>query len=170
MFGPIAAPVRTQRLLLEPLAVHHADELAPVLDDVRLHVYIGGAPLSLDELRARYAALAAGPAPFHQEGWLNWAIRRRRDGQAVGTVQATVTPGPDGPSAALAWVVAMPYQGFGFATEAATAAASWLRARGVTGLTARIHPGNAASAAVAARIGLRATTDTSGGETVWRDR
>lgn len=186
MYGPIAETIRTQRLVLEPLAVHHADEMAPVLDDPRLYRYIGGEPPTLDELRARYAHLVAGPAPFHQESWLNWIVRRVRDGQAVGYVQATVTPAAPGftvapasagstvtPApprriAAVAWVIGMPYQGFGFATEAGRALLAWLRAHGVQSIVATVHPGNRASAAVAAGIGMRATAQTSGDEIVWR--
>ncbi|MFD0688753.1 GNAT family N-acetyltransferase [Actinomadura fibrosa] len=186
MFGPIAETIRTQRLVLEPLAVHHADEMAVVLDDPRLHRFIGGEPLSADELRARYEHLVAGPAPFHQEVWLNWVVRRARDGQAVGYVQATVTPAQPGftvaaaaegstvtPSpprtiASVAWVIGMPYQGFGFATEAARALVDWLLAHGAGDIVAAIHPDNLASAAVAGKLGLRPTAETADDETVWR--
>ncbi|GAA1550278.1 GNAT family N-acetyltransferase [Actinomadura kijaniata] len=168
MFGPIGEIIETQRLRLEPLAVHHADEMAEVLDDPRLHDYIGGEPLTRDELRARYERLVAGPAPFHQEGWLNWVIFRRRDEQPVGYVQATVTPSPTALKASIAWVTGMPYQGFGFATEAAGAMVGWLRAHGVTEITASIHPENASSAAVARKLGLHPTPDVDDGETVWR--
>lgn len=168
MIGPVAETIETQRLMLEPLTVEHAEEMAGVLDDARLHTHIGGEPLTLTELRARYARLVSGPAPFHQQGWLNWVVRRRRDAQAVGTVQATVTPGPQGPEAAVAWVIGMPYQGFGFASEAAAALVGWLRAHCVTGVHATIHPGNAASASVARRIGLRATDEYAGDELIWR--
>ena len=168
MFGPIAGNITTQRLQLEPLAVHHAGEMAEVLDDPRLHEFIGGEPLTVEEMRRRYEHLVAGPAPFHQEWWLNWIVRRRRDGQAVGYVQATVTPGAAGLRASIAWVVGMPYQGFGFATEAARAMAGWLRANGVGEIEAAIHPENAASAGVARRLRLRPTDETSDGETIWR--
>ncbi|TMQ96847.1 GNAT family N-acetyltransferase [Actinomadura soli] len=187
MYGTLSEPIRTQRLVLEPLAVHHADEMAPVLDDPRLHRHIGGEPLTLDELRARYARLVAGPAPYHQEYWLNWIVRRVRDGQAIGYVQATVAPAPPGfcvtPAAAgstvtpgpprrvasVAWVIGMPYQGFGFATEAARALLDWLLAHGVRDVVATVHPENRPSEAVAAKLGLRPTRETTDdGETVWR--
>ncbi|GAA3923773.1 GNAT family N-acetyltransferase [Actinomadura viridis] len=167
---PITATIETPRLLLEPLGVHHAEEMARVLDDPRLHRYIGGEPLTLGELRARYEHLVAGPSPYHQEQWLNWIVRRRRDGQAVGTVQVTVTPEPGGhgPRAAVAWVIGMPYQGFGFASEAARALLDWLTAHGVRNIVANVHPGNLASAAVARRAGLRPTGETADDEVVWR--
>ncbi|XRQ13576.1 GNAT family N-acetyltransferase [Actinomadura welshii] len=187
MYGPLAETIRTRRLVLEPLAVHHADEMAAVLDDRRLHRYIGGEPLGRDELRARYAHLVAGPAPFHQEYWLNWIVRRIRDRQAVGYVRATVTPAPPGfavtPAstgstvtpgpprsvASAAWVIGMPYQGFGFATEAARALLDWLLAHGVHDVVATVHPDNRASAAVAAKLGLHRTGETTPDhEDVWR--
>ena len=62
----------------------------------------------------------------------------------------------------------MPYQGFGFATEAARALLSWLRAHGVGSVVATIHPDNRASAAVAAKLGLHPTRETSDDEIVWR--
>ncbi|GGV07865.1 acetyltransferase [Actinomadura cremea] len=186
VYGPIAETIRTQRLVLEPLAPHHADEMADVLDDRRLHRYIGGEPLTRAELRERYTRLAAGPSPFHQEYWLNWIVRRARDDRAVGYVQATVRPAPGrytvappgsgstvtpaSPAtvASVAWVIGMPYQGFGFATEAARALLGWLRDQGVHEIVALIHPENRPSAAVAARLGLRPTAETADDETVWR--
>jgi RimJ/RimL family protein N-acetyltransferase len=169
MPGPFAETVQTPRLVLEPLGVHHADEMAEVLGDHRLHRYTGGAPLTPAELRARYERLVAGPSPYHQEQWLNWIVRRRRDGQAVGTVQATVTPAAGGPRASVAWVVGMPYQGFGFASEAARALVDWLDGHGVREIVASVHPDNLASAGVARRAGLRRTGRYAGDEAVWSD-
>ena len=44
---------RTERLDLEPLAVAHAAELAPLLDDPRLHEFSGGAPVGAAALSGR---------------------------------------------------------------------------------------------------------------------
>lgn len=168
MFGPIAETIETERLVLEPLAVDHAEEMAEVLGDPALHTFIGGEPATPAELRARYQRLVTGPAPYHQEGWLNWVVRRRADGQAVGTVQATVTPGIQGPQASVAWVVGTPHQGRGLAAEAAAALVGWLRDRSVTDVLASIHPDNLASAGVARRIGLQPTEQHAGDEVIWR--
>jgi RimJ/RimL family protein N-acetyltransferase len=141
--------------------------MATVLGDDRLHTYIGGEPLTLEQLRARYERLVAGPSPYHQEQWLNWIVRRRRDAQAVGTVQATVTPADAGPRAAVAWVIGMPYQGFGFASEAARGLVGWLAGNGVRDVIANVHPDNVASEAVAQNAGLRLTEEYAGDERVW---
>ncbi len=85
----IAARIATERLELAPLEIADAAELADVLADPALHAFIGGRPLTEPELRARYERLVAG-SPDPGERWLNWTVRRTADGQAVGTVQATV--------------------------------------------------------------------------------
>jgi RimJ/RimL family protein N-acetyltransferase len=168
VFGPVGEPIETERLVLEPLAVHHAEEMVDVLGDPELHAFIGGEPATLPELRARYERLAMGPAPYHQEGWLNWIVRRREDDQAVGTVQATVSPTPGGPQASVAWVVGTPFQGEGSAREAAVALVRWLRTHSVTRILACIHPENLPSAGVARHVGLRPTDEYAEDEVVWR--
>ena len=68
----------------------------------------------------------------------------------------------------LAWVIGVPWQGRGLATEAARAMVAALGADGVDRLTAHVHPEHAASAAVAARLGLERTAQIEDGEVVWR--
>jgi RimJ/RimL family protein N-acetyltransferase len=150
-------------LRLDPLAATDAHELAPLLDDRRLHEFIGGEPLSEAELEARYRRLVQGAPPGTGAAWLNWTIRRGADGAAVGTAQATVTGG----EAALAWVVASAWQGRGYATEAARALVAWARRNGLEP-TANVHPQHAASERVASDAGLRPTDERAAGERVWR--
>jgi RimJ/RimL family protein N-acetyltransferase len=164
---PAAEPIETARLWLEPQREDHADEMASVLDDVRLHTFIGGEPATASLLRQRYARQAAGQSPDGREGWLNWIVRRRDDGAPLGTVQATLRRGGDAMTAEIAWVVAIGHQGHGYATEAAGALASWLQRRGAAILTAHIHPEHGASIAVARRLGMRATGTMVDGETRW---
>lgn len=85
-------PIGTERLALLPLLAGHAEEMAVVLADPALHTFIGGAPETADELRARFARMAAG-SPEPGVSWCNWAIRLRAEGHLVGTVQATVGTG-----------------------------------------------------------------------------
>jgi RimJ/RimL family protein N-acetyltransferase len=179
-----AAVIGTQRLELTPLREADASEMGIVLGDERLHEFIGGRPLSTDELRDRFRALAAGSGRA-DELWLNWIIRLRPAGEAVGTVQATVNGlgqaasiGADAALAAsgaadaalaasIAWVVGTAWQGRGFAAESAIALVAWLRAGGVQTITACIHPRHRASERVAERAGLALTEDEVDGERVW---
>ena len=94
----------------------HAAELAPLLDDPRLHEFTGGAPASAAALADRYRRLEKRRSPGGDQGWGNWVMRVRATGRAAGTVQATL---PTGGPAEVAWVVAWEAQGRGYAKEAA---------------------------------------------------
>lgn len=153
--------------MLAPLRVEDAVEMVEVLGDERLHEFIGGHPADLDGLRARYGGLVAG-SPTPDELWLNWVVRRRFDGRAIGTVQATVATGGHGRAALIAWVIGVPWQRQGFASEAARALVDWLGGQGVADIAAHIHPQHHASAAVVTRAGLHRTGEQVEGEEVWR--
>ncbi|MDF3147630.1 MULTISPECIES: GNAT family N-acetyltransferase [unclassified Streptomyces] len=161
-----AEPIVTARLDLLPLRVEHAEEMAVVLADPALHTFIGGAPHSPDDLRARYERLVAG-SPDPGVSWCNWVLRLRAQSRLVGTVQATVTAAQDR-GAEIAWVVGMPWQGRGFASEAARGLVTWLGQRSVGTVVAHIHPDHLASAAVATAAGLAPTEEEQDGETRWR--
>lgn len=161
-----AQPLESRRLLLEPLRVDHAPELAPVLDDPSLHRFTGGAPATLEELRQRFERQTLGRSPNGGAAWLNWVVRERSTARVVGTVQATVKDGRI-PTAELAWVVGAQHQGNGFAREAAAAMAKWLGEQGVTRLRANIDPRHHASIAVAKAIGLEASGTIVDGEVRW---
>jgi len=165
---PRDATVVTRRLILTTLTVEDADEMVHVLGDDRLHEFIGGHPVGLDELRERYRHLVAGSIE-PGETWLNWIVRVTHDQVAVGTVQATVSARADGrSSASVAWVIGTRWQNKGYATEAAGALVDWLRSHGVADVTAHIHPDHHASGLVAERAGLRPTDEQHDGEIVWR--
>jgi RimJ/RimL family protein N-acetyltransferase len=153
----------TERLDLEPLAVAHAVELAPLLDDASLHEFTGGAPLPAAELAAHYARLAARRSPGGDQLWGNWVLRVRATGAAAGTVQATL---PAAGPAEVAWVVARAAQGRGYASEAARSLVARLRAEGWT-VMAHIHPGHVASQRVARAAGLSPTSEVHDGEIRW---
>jgi RimJ/RimL family protein N-acetyltransferase len=165
----------TDRLRLEPLRVDHADEMVAVLADPALYTFTGGEPPTLDGLRERYGLQARGQSPDGTEVWHNWIVRVAGDdgapgvepgGSAIGFVQATVTDG--GRAADVAWVVGVPWQGLGYATEAAIAMVDWLVVHGVRTVTAHVHPDHEASAGVARRLGFAPTERIEDGEVVWR--
>jgi RimJ/RimL family protein N-acetyltransferase len=157
--------IHTERLLLDPLTVQAAAEMVGVLDDPALYTYIGGRPPGLAELTRRYERQQVGHSGDGSEAWRNWVVRLRSDGAAVGYVQATLPAGSE--LAEVAWVIGTPWQGRGYAREAAAGMVERLVADGVTGLVAHIHPDHRASAAVAGALGLSRTGRTVDGEEEW---
>lgn len=160
------AVIATERLELTPLRPGDATEMAVVLGDQRLHEFTGGSPVPPDQLGDRFRRLTAGPGR-PGEIWLNWIIRLLGTGQAVGTVQATVSCAGETTSASVAWVVGVPWQGLGYASEAAVALVTWLARAGTTTVTASIAPGHHASERVARRAGLALTGRWTDGERIW---
>lgn len=67
----------------------------------------------------------------------------------------------------MAWMVGVPFQGRGYAGEAAEAMAEWLASCCVGVMKARIHPDHAASAAIAQRLGMTRTDEVVDGEQCW---
>lgn len=166
---PDAAPLGdSERLALEPLRAGHAGEMASLLDDIDLHTFVGGEPETEEQLRARYLRQSAGRSPDGSQRWLNWVVRDRTTGRAVGTTQATVGVQSGRLVAEVAWVIGSRYQRRGYAKEAAQAMARWLRAQGVQTLVAHVHPGHVASIGVARAIGLARTGEVVDGEVCWR--
>ena len=163
--------------------------MVELLSDRRLYsFYDDEASPSLEELRDRYSRQSAGLSPDGREVWHSWIVRERESGAAIGFVQATVgatagsslasvdtadTPYDGRTSAELAWVIGVPWQGRGFATEAATAVRDAVRGPGsVTGddvalVHAHIAPGHLGSETVARRLGLHPSDVVHDGEIRW---
>jgi RimJ/RimL family protein N-acetyltransferase len=160
------ATIATERLLLVPLRPADADAMVEVLGDERLHEFIGGHPASHADLVRRYERLVEGSGN-PDEIWLNWIVHGGVDQRPVGTVQATVTRHGSSWGATVAWVIGTPWQGRGFAAEAARALVGWLHGQGASVVSAHIHPAHRASEKVAERAGLTATAEYVDGERVW---
>jgi RimJ/RimL family protein N-acetyltransferase len=162
--------IETDRLELVPLHPGHAAEMVAVLADPALYAFTGGSAPGLVDLEERYAAWERG-APRPGEAWHNWVIRLGAGGPAIGHLQATiVSHGLDDAAADIAWLIGTPWQGRGFAGEAARALVRWLQSIGVWTITAHIAVGHAASERVARAAGLAPTPDMEDGEVVWRRR
>lgn len=165
-----AQEISTARLVLVPLRVEHADEMALALSDPALHTFIGGSPDDPQALRARYRRMTAG-SPDPAVSWCNWVLRLRDEECLVGTVQATVVPADAGGElvAEIAWVVGTPWQGRGIAVEAARALVGRLAENpAVHAVIAHVHPDHRASAAVATAAGLAPTDEWQDGEVKWQ--
>lgn len=161
-------PLSSKRLDLEPLRSEHADEMAPLLDDRGLHTFIGGEPATREELRGRYARQVVGRSPDGSQRWLNWVVRRRDRGQAVGTVQATVSEQDGKLTAEVAWVTGTTQQRRGYAREATQTMVDWLQQQCGEVLIAHVHPQHPASIAVARAVGLAPTSIVVDGEVRWQ--
>ncbi|MBC9718223.1 GNAT family N-acetyltransferase [Streptomyces sp. TRM66268-LWL] len=167
--------LRTPRLRLLPVKPAYAAEMARVLGDPALHTFIGGAPESEQELRARYERWLAG-SPDPQVTWCNWVVELVAQRRFVGAVQATVGPAPahlqgyadDSRIAEIAWTVGTPWQGRGIAREAACALVVALAQEPLDAVIAHVHPDHHASASVAAAAGLTVTDVVHDGEVMWR--
>ena len=157
--------IETPRLDLVPLTADDADDLFPVLSDPALARFTGGAlPKEVEVLRASFARWESRRSPDRAELWLNWVVRRRDDGRAVGYVQATV----GNEDAAIAWVVGTAFQRLGIATEAGQALIAWFRdTMPLPVIVCSIHPDNVGSQIVARRVGLRPTDRLNDAEVVW---
>jgi len=168
MSGIRAEPIVAGRFTLVPLRVEHADEMTSVLADPKLYTFTGGTPPAAAELRARYERWTAG-SPDQAVTWCNWVIQLTTPAvRLAGTVQATIDTRGGQPAAEVAWIVGTKWQGHGIATEAARALIGWLGRHSIRTVTAHIHPGHHASAAVAAAAGLTRTDQWHDGERRWQ--
>jgi len=110
------ARLETPRLLLEPILPAHAPVLHELMQEERLYRFIPQDPPSTPQaLEDRYDFLSARRSPDGREAWLNWAVREKRSGDYVGTLEATVE---EDKLAFIAYMVFAPYQRRGFAAEA----------------------------------------------------
>ncbi len=157
-------PLGDVRLVLEPLRVEHAPEMATVLADAGLFTFTGGSPPSRFVLEQRYARQVAGSTDPAQ-AWHNWVVRLGAEGPAVGYVQASL--GPEDGVAELAWVVGTGWQGRGIARDAARLVLDHVLALGARRVVAHVHPDHVASQRVAAALGLTPTERLVDGEVEW---
>lgn len=130
-----------------------ACELYYLLREPALHQFTGRMPpTSSNDVRERTRVWERRHSPRQDELWLNWTLRLKLHGLAIGYVQTTVRER----WADLAWVIGIPFQGKGYATEASGCAAAWIRDYfAVAELRAYIHPDHIASQRVATHVGLR---------------
>lgn len=146
--------MQTERLLLEPLARSHAEEMFPVLSDPAIYEWLDdGAPASVDALRATYVRREAGKSPDGCETWLNWLVRLQ-GGPAIGYVQATVHPGQ---RTYVGYALASAHWGKGYASEAMTALLNHLTHEHPTPVTmAVVEVDNIRSTALLRRLNFSA--------------
>lgn len=146
-------PLATPRLALEPLVEAHAREMFAALADPAIYRHIDEeAPESVERLAQRYRRLESRKSGDGTEHWLNWVVREKASGAAIGYVQATVQT--DG-MAIVAYVIAPSHWGHGFGREATVAMIAEIAARyGAQRLVATVDEANAASIRLLRALGF----------------
>jgi RimJ/RimL family protein N-acetyltransferase len=144
--------LRTPRLDLTPLEPADAAPLFEVLAEPELYRHLPHSPpADVGALHKRFSSLATRRSPDGREQWLNWAVRERSSGEAVGLVEVSV----DGEVARLAYFVARPHWRRGIAREACAAVLDHLREDlGVTEAVAEMDTRNTASFALVESLGF----------------
>ncbi|HKV09964.1 MAG TPA: GNAT family N-acetyltransferase [Thermoanaerobaculia bacterium] len=143
--------LETERLRLRPFRGSDLDDYAALNADPEVLRHLGGGPEPWDRGRSwRHLAFLLGH--WHLGGCGQWAVEHKETGAFLGTVGFAE---PEGwPGCELAWTLARPFWGQGYATEAARAALGYaftvLKKDRVVSL---IHPENHASIRVAERLG-----------------
>ncbi len=146
----------TQRLRLEPMCADHAPVLFDLWQEAEIYAYVPeDPPVSLEWLTERYRKLETRQSAAGDQAWLQWAVRLRRDSTPptyIGRIEATVEPSEP---TVLAWMLGSTWWRQGFATEAMTLVMDQLAlAWGVTRAYVEIDERNAASLALASRLGF----------------
>ena len=142
----------TERLRLRGFAERDLAALTALNADPETMRYLGtGEPL--DELGSwRQFAMFIGHWTLKGHGF--FAVEERRSGAFVGRV-GFLHPAT-WPELELAWTIARPHWGKGYASEAAVAARDWgFATLGLKRVASFIHPENARSIRVAEKIGAR---------------
>lgn len=155
---PPALPIRTERLLLRPVAPTDRDALGAYCCDPEVTRYLPFAALDDAGLDARLERLVKGTSPNAPGEHLALAVEL--DGAMIGDLMLRFTerhdPGAAPSIAELGWVFAPPYGGRGLATEAARALVAMAFGHyPLHRLYAQLDPRNTASARLCERLGMR---------------
>ena len=166
--APTIPALDTARLTLRGHTLADFAECAAMWADPLVTRYIGGRPLSEEEVWARVLRYAGLWALL---GFGYWVVRERTTGRFVGEVgladfRRDLSPALHG-APEVGWVLAPWAHGRGLATEAVGAALAWADARvedavlGVGRTVCLIVPENGASVRVAEKCGYRAAGDAT---------
>jgi RimJ/RimL family protein N-acetyltransferase len=153
--------LETERLTLRPFREDDVRLLHELSQDPEVARYIGDrrAPT----LQEAWRAVAGWLGHWAMRGYGQWAIEERSSGRFIG--RAGIINPVDWPGPEVGYLLGRAYWGRGYATEAARAAMVWgFEQFGFSDLLSLIDPDNAASIAVATRLGeaLRGETDLWG--------
>jgi [ribosomal protein S5]-alanine N-acetyltransferase len=115
----------TERLLVEPLQLAHADKLFAGLSNPDLYEYIPqNPPNDITDVAERFRRIIAGSGN-PGERWLNWALRLKNIDRYVGTLEATIHK--DTETASIAYFIFREHWRKGFGREGCSWLCEYLR-------------------------------------------
>jgi RimJ/RimL family protein N-acetyltransferase len=147
--------LETERLVLRGHSLGDYPDCVALWGDTRVTRYIGGMPLSREDVWSRLLRYIGHWAAL---GFGYWVAREKASGRFVGEVgfadyRRVIEPAFDGVPE-IGWVLAPTHWGMGFATEAVAAACAWGDGHfAAPGTVCIVDPQNAASLQVAAKSG-----------------
>lgn len=153
MLGPT---LETARLVLRPPGPGDFEPWAAMMADPQAARYIGG----VMERAPAWRAMTLMTGAWITRGFSNFSVFEKATGQWVGRVGPWQ---PEGwPGTEIGWALDRSHWGKGYATEAASRCVTWVYEElGWQEIVHVIHPDNAASIAVARRLGSQRLGSTS---------
>jgi len=151
--APAVAEIRTERLILRPIAVEDVVPFAHMFADRQVVRFISDGSTATEEETAEWIETSIRRNAF--EGFDRRTVVRAEDGSVLGwcgiavwTIEGTI-------EREVGYVLAREHWGRGYATEAAAAMLDRaLTTLGLRRVIALIHAGNAASKHVAGKLGF----------------
>lgn len=153
--------IETERLTLRPFREEDATALFELSQDPDVIRWVGDR--RVPSLQEAWRAIAGWLGHWALRGYGQWAIDERSSGRFIGRagiINPAEWPGPE-----VGYLLAKPWWGRGYATEAGRAAMDWgFEQIGFPELLSLIDPANGPSIAVATRLGesRRGETELSG--------
>lgn len=140
--------LETDRLVLRAFSQEDFEAWAAVMGDADVMTFLGGVMARSDAWRSMAMTLGH----WMLRGYGMWAVERKSDRAFIGRVGLLNPEGWTGLE--VGWTLGKPYWGQGYATEAGAAAIRYaFLTQSVDRIVSNIDPGNAASQAVATRLG-----------------
>jgi len=148
----------TDRLVLRLPAAEDVERFAAMLADPDVNRFVGGAELARPENGFRALGWLIGH--WHLRGYGPWIVTEKQSGALVGRVGGFYPP--DWPAPEIAWTLARPFWGKGYAQEAALAArAAVLEHLAPARLVSLVATDNERSASLARRLGCTVAETTA---------
>jgi len=153
--------LETERLILRHLDIGDLDALHGLYSDPEIRKYFPEGTLSLEETREELEWFLGGHPERPELGL--WATIERRSGEFLGRCGLLPWTVDGEPEVELAYLINRSRWGEGLASEAARGIVQYSQSRlGLKRLVSLIMPGNAASIAVATKVGMSFEREHSG--------